>query len=197
MAMQGENVSSVSSPAPTLKDLDKILASTEGAFDDNELQSRALSVVHDMQSAGALPSFGAARRIPKRAYTLSDMRLNKIDASKLLSPTEETLSKVEAQLQAAFAGLVVFAAFYDGFDLGRAGVLVFCTLFLLSADQIGFNGGLRALVTDTAGRVLAPHYRCAVRVSVAACADLSVYCWFRKCWERMPRSFQVLANKYF
>jgi hypothetical protein len=106
-----------------------------------------------------MPSFGAARRIPKRPYTIEDMRLNKVDAKKLLSPNEETLSKVEAQLQIAYAGLVGFTAFYDGFDLGRVGVLVFGTLFLLSADQIGLGGGLRALAIDSAGSILAPQYR--------------------------------------
>lgn len=157
--MQGDKV--VSESAATLKDLDEILASSE-SFDDSELQNRALSLVQQLQATGDLPSFGAARRIPKRSYTLEDMRLNKIDASKLLSPTEETLSKVEAQLQTAYTGLVAFTAFYGGFDIGRAGVLVFLTLFLLTADQIGFNGGIRALVTDSAGRVLAPQYRCAL-----------------------------------
>lgn len=154
--LQSEQVSSASSA--TLKDLDKILSSSE-SLEDSELQNQALSLVEQLRAGGILPAFGAARRIPKRTYTLEDMRLNKVDTTKLLSPTEETLSKVEAQLQAAFAGLVVFTAFYGGFDIGRAGTLVLFTLFLLLADQVGFNGGLRALVTDSAGRILAPQYR--------------------------------------
>jgi hypothetical protein len=154
--MQSEKVSPTSSA--TLRDLDKILASSE-SIGENELQNRALALTQDLQAAGVMPSFGAARRIPKRAYTLEDMRVNKVDASKLLSPSEETLTKVEAQLQIAYAGLVAVTAFYDGFDIGRSGVLVFLTLFLLSADQIGLNGGLRALAVDSAGSILAPNYR--------------------------------------
>jgi hypothetical protein len=165
--MQSEKVSPTSSA--TLKDLDKILASSE-SIGEKELQNRALSLTHDLQAAGVMPSFGAARRIPKRAYTLEDMRVNKVDASKLLSPSEETLTKVEAQLQIAYAGLVVVTAFYDGFDIGRAGVLVFMTLFLLSADQIGLNGGLRALAVDSAGSILAPNYRHASPQLVKACS---------------------------
>ena len=40
--------------------------------------------------------------MPKRQYTLEDLRLNSIEAERLLSPTDNTLSTVRTTLQACF-----------------------------------------------------------------------------------------------
>ena len=45
-----------------------------------------------MQSAGTLRGYGAARLVPRRDYALAELKLNGIEAEKLLSPTESTIS---------------------------------------------------------------------------------------------------------
>ena len=39
-------------------------------------------------------------QVPKRQYTLEELRLNSIEAERLLSPTDNTLSTVRTALQA-------------------------------------------------------------------------------------------------
>ena len=46
-----------------------------------------------------LRAFGSGGRILKRNYTLEELRLNRIEPEKLLSPTEETLSRLKSSLQ--------------------------------------------------------------------------------------------------
>ena len=41
----------------------------------------------------------ARKQVPKRAYSLEEMRLNNIEAERLLSPTDNTLSSVRTRLQ--------------------------------------------------------------------------------------------------
>ena len=114
--------------------------------------------MRSLAEAGEAVGFGNARAVPKRLYSLEELRLNRIDTAKLLSPTEESIGKVEAQLQVSFLLLMVTLAFADG-DISRAGILGFTMLFLLTLDQISLGGGLRALTVDTVGGILNPDYR--------------------------------------
>lgn len=41
---------------------------------------------------GTLRGYGAARLVPRRDYALAELKLNSIEAEKLLSPTESTIS---------------------------------------------------------------------------------------------------------
>ena len=41
----------------------------------------------------------ARQQVPKRIYTLEELRLNKIEAEKFLSPADETLNTVRTVLQ--------------------------------------------------------------------------------------------------
>lgn len=41
---------------------------------------------------GTLRGYGAARLVPRRDYALAELKLNGIEAEKLLSPTESTIS---------------------------------------------------------------------------------------------------------
>ena len=41
---------------------------------------------------GRIRGYGAARLIPRRDYALSELKMNGIEAEKLLSPTESTIS---------------------------------------------------------------------------------------------------------
>lgn len=130
----------------------------EDNINDTTLQDQIVQSMRSLTEEGKARGFGQARAVPKRLYSLEDLRLNKIDAAKLLSPTEESIGRVEAQLQISFLLLLVTIAFTDG-DIFRAGVFGFSMLFVLTLDQVSLAGGLRALAIDTAGGILNPEYR--------------------------------------
>ena len=77
----------------------------------------------------------ARAQVPKRSYTLEELRLNKIQAEQLLSPTDETLSGVRTGLQAAgVAGLT--ALFYSAhLQIEQLLSVVLGILFVFTADQ--------------------------------------------------------------
>ena len=52
--------------------------------------------------------------MPKRQYTLEELRLNSIEAERLLSPTDNTLSTVRTALQAC---LMSFCDFSGGLPI--------------------------------------------------------------------------------
>lgn len=109
--------------------------------------------------ASTLPVFGKAAMVPQRLYSLEELRLNKIEATRLLSPTDKTLGDVKRNLQfAAIAGGVVawWQFGLDQYQLLAASVLF---LFLGTLDQIVNGGGVEALLLDTIGRVLSPKYQ--------------------------------------
>lgn len=109
--------------------------------------------------ASTLPVFGKAAMVPQRLYSLEELRLNKIDATQLLSPTDRTLGEVKRNLQfAAIAGGLVawWQLGLDQYQLLAASVLF---LFLGTLDQIANGGGVEALLLDSIGRVLSPKYQ--------------------------------------
>ena len=52
----------------------------------------------------------ARQQVPKRIYTLEELRLNKIEAEKFLSPADETLNTVRTVLQVLPRSPAVHAA---------------------------------------------------------------------------------------
>ncbi len=73
--------------------------------------------------------------MPKRSYTLEELRLNKIQAEQLLSPTDETLSGVRTGLQAAgLAGLTALA-YGAHLQIEQLLSVVLGILFVFTADQ--------------------------------------------------------------
>jgi len=73
--------------------------------------------------------------VPKRSYTLEELRLNKIQAEQLLSPTDETLSGVRTGLQAAgLAGLTALA-YGAHLQIEQLLSVVLGILFVFTADQ--------------------------------------------------------------
>ncbi len=74
-------------------------------------------------------------QVPKRSYTLEELRLNKIQAEQLLSPTDETLSGVRTGLQAAgLAGLTALA-YGAHLQIEQLLSVVLGILFVFTADQ--------------------------------------------------------------
>jgi len=119
-------------------------------------EKSALALVRESEEI--TKHFGRARQVPKRSYTLEELRLNKIDTREFLAPEDTTLDGIRNILQgSAAAGLL--AGFLSGkietFYLVQSGIFV---ALLLTMDQIVNAGGFEALLVDSAARVLSPTY---------------------------------------
>jgi len=106
-----------------------------------------------------LRGFGRARQVPKRAFTLADLRLNKIEPAQLLSPVDATLDGVRSRLRAgalaAAALALALARPHSPTPVIAAGT---AAAFAWGADAVGTGGALSALALDAAGRALSPTY---------------------------------------
>ena len=74
------------------------------AQEDPDAEAKALALASQGKQAGGLPAFGAlAARgaVPKRIYTLEELRLNGIRAELLLSPKDNSLTFVRNVTQAS------------------------------------------------------------------------------------------------
>ncbi|EIE21662.1 hypothetical protein COCSUDRAFT_33740 [Coccomyxa subellipsoidea C-169] len=111
-----------------------------------------------MREDGTLHAYGRGRQIPKRIYSLEELRLNKIEAEKFLSPKDDTLGTVRTILQGG--GLLGIAAAYFGlhWELSQLLGTLAGLGFLLTVDQVANGGGLEALLIDTAARTINPSY---------------------------------------
>ncbi|KAL2623587.1 hypothetical protein R1flu_003792 [Riccia fluitans] len=112
-----------------------------------------------LELAKQLPAFGAAQRVPQRTYTLEELRLNKIEPEKFLSPVDTTLGSVRGNLQVAAVLLGVSA--WKILDLSQYQLLgaVVLFIFLGTLDQIVNGGGVEALLLDTVGRLVSQKYK--------------------------------------
>lgn len=131
-------------------------------------EDEAVQIVRALRSSGTLRGFGAARCVPRRDYALSELKLNDIEADKLLSPTESTISGLRDVLSRALFVLVagwIFAAHPDGRQI--AGALTLAA-GALATDQIAFGGGIEALLLDTAAQATSPAYVSRLRIHEAA-----------------------------
>mmetsp|Transcript_12188 Transcript_12188/g.42257 ORF Transcript_12188/g.42257 Transcript_12188/m.42257 type:complete len:357 (-) Transcript_12188:701-1771(-) len=154
---RGRRLAAGASP-PDLQDclaqLDAALAAAlaadtrEGAFAAEE---RATAAVRSLPGGSRLGSelYGGA---PKRQYTLEELRLNRVEASRLLSPEDDTLQGVRRVAQLAAAAGVVAAT--TGLHLGPSQLLLGSAgvLFLAGADQIAFGGGVETAALDALAR---------------------------------------------
>lgn len=73
---------------------------TPQAGDGPQVEAAAAGLAEGLRQRGVLRAFGAAASVPKRAYTLEELRLNKIQPEQFLAPTDTTLSGVRNVLQA-------------------------------------------------------------------------------------------------
>lgn len=118
----------------------------------------AVALAEQLREEGTLRSFGAARSVPKRAYTLEELRLNKIEPTAFLSPQDTTLNGVRTILQLAYLAGLTAACLSGTWDIGQVAQALLATAFLLVADQVANAGGLEALAVDSAGRLLSGTY---------------------------------------
>lgn len=149
--------------------LDAIL---ERSVADRSQEAAARQLVEQAQSGGLLRAFGRARQLPKRLYSIDELRLNKIEPEKLLSPKDESLNRVRNILQAAAAAGLGAIAVTSGFDMGSVVGTLLAATFLLVADQVANGGGGEALIVDSAGRLLDAKY--AKRVALHEAGHLLV-----------------------
>ncbi len=74
--------------------------------------------------------------MPKRIYSLEELRLNQINPEGLLSPKDASLNAVRNVAQAAAVAGLVAAAYTGGWDMGQVLGTVVAALFVLSVDQV-------------------------------------------------------------
>mmetsp|Transcript_18400 Transcript_18400/g.51576 ORF Transcript_18400/g.51576 Transcript_18400/m.51576 type:complete len:264 (-) Transcript_18400:668-1459(-) len=136
-----------------LKELDDLLSRDE--------QQKALEFVQRKKDEGVLKHYGinVQMGVPKRQYTIEELRLNKIDAPKIISPTDSSLSTARRLLQvAALAGLTS-VAYTSEFDAGRIIWTTFALIFAVIFDQVANGGGGQGLLVDSLGRIINPSYK--------------------------------------
>merc|ERR1712216_163555 len=139
--------------------LDKLLvAATTEDEDGVQAEKDALADVNNLQATGVWQGFGRGAGVPKRQYSLADLRLNNIEPEALLSPTDTTLEGVrKASTFAAVAGSVAAAVAFQ-WDFADVLRLLFTVLAPKTVDQIVNAGGGEALVLDTIGGVISNEY---------------------------------------
>ena len=72
--------------------IDRLLDAAARSQQDAEAPVTAL--VQTLKAEGVLRAFGTAQQVPKRIYTLDELRLNKIEPESLLSPKDDSLNFV-------------------------------------------------------------------------------------------------------
>lgn len=128
-----------------------------------EWERQAVALVEQLRERQQLRGFGMVGLVPRRDYTLADLRLNKIQPESLLSPRDVTLEGVRNGAWLALAaGVLAWAAILKPMtEQLLSGGLTLATLVF--ADQLGNNGAVESLAVDSLGRLMNPSY--SVRVS--------------------------------
>jgi hypothetical protein len=137
----------------TSSDLEQLEALIEKNSEDD-----AVTLAASLRESGILRAYGAGSQVPKRSYTLEELRLNKIEPKNFLSPEDSTLNGIRNILQGSFLlGLTAgyFTNTLNFSELVQWGIIL---AFLLTVDQIANAGGIEALIVDGAGRIISPTY---------------------------------------
>ena len=126
---------------------------------------------HIRQHTESFKTFGSGlQKVPKRIYSLDELRLNKIETPKILSPKDTELTKTRNIALAAFSSLLAAVAITSGFN--HVLPLLISSTFLLFLDTISSQGRGEALITDTLGGIFFPKYR--ERVSIHEAGHLLI-----------------------
>lgn len=141
---------SITNQLDSLKEIDRLLS--------KDYEPDAVKLAESLKAGGELKAFGNTRQVPKRSYTLEELRLNKIDPRQFLAPEDNTLTRVRRLLQASYLAGLTAAFFGHTLDMVQLVQTVILSAALLTADQVANAGGLEALVVDSAARILTPSY---------------------------------------
>lgn len=118
----------------------------------------AVTLATSLRDSGTLRAFGMGSQVPKRSFTLEELRLNKIEPRNFLSPEDTTLNGIRNILQGSFLVGLTAGYFTHTFNLSGLVQWVIILAFLLTADQVANAGGIEALIVDGAGRIISPTY---------------------------------------
>lgn len=113
-------------------------------------------------------AFARGQQVPKRSYALAELKLNDIDPSKLLAPTENTITEIKKKLGVAVGALVIVGAIVtSGEDVGATpfqAIKTFVFLsFLLAYDAVALNAGAQNLVLDFVANLTSEEYKTRLR----------------------------------
>jgi hypothetical protein len=139
----------------TLAELDSLLQRAASDGDDarpSEAQAVALA-------RAQLPRFATGERLPRRDYSLAELRLNKIEAEKLLSPRDSTLESVRGGALAATSLALAAWAYLGQPDTSALVSGGLAVALAATVDQVGLNGSGGALLLDALGRAMSDAYR--------------------------------------
>eukprot|EP00210_Caulerpa_lentillifera_P001803 g1733.t1 len=126
--------------------------------DTIEGETTALELIRSLKESNQIIGFEGGRQIPKRTYTLADLRLHKIDASKLLAPVDTTLSRLKTTTQLAYLALLSVGVLTDVLNIPSALGLVAATAALIAVDQAKTRGGVEFLILEYLAGVFQPSY---------------------------------------
>lgn len=127
---------------------------------------RFVTILQELGKSKGLPAggppmfraFGAAHQVPQRPYSLDDMRLNKIDPSSFLAPTDRTLNGVRSSISAATSLAFVAGATLLHPDAWTLLGWILWPLSILGVDTVLNGGGGQALILDSLARKISPSY---------------------------------------
>ncbi|GBG91775.1 hypothetical protein CBR_g53664 [Chara braunii] len=123
-------------------------------------EKEALQLLRDAQGAdGGCLGFGAATQVPRRTYTLEELRMHKIEASRLLSPLDRTLGQVRQAIWWSAAAAMAAVLLFTDVRQDQLLAAVIFVLFIGTADQVANGGGGESLLIDTLGRLVSEKYR--------------------------------------
>ena len=131
------------------------LQAAEGA----PAEAQATCLTAALVEEGALRAYGKAQQVPKRTYSLEELRLNRIQPEQFLAPADNTLGGVRNVVQGAFVAGLAGAYFSHLADLSQIVQVVLVAAFLLTVDQVGNAGGFEALLVDTGASCSGPSCR--------------------------------------
>ncbi|MEW5303011.1 MAG: hypothetical protein WDW36_005744 [Sanguina aurantia] len=129
-----------------------------GLQDNSAGEKEALALMATLIEDGTLLGFGKAQQVPKRLYTIEELRLNQISTERLLSPEDKSLDFVRKLAQFAAVSGVSVLSYANHWDAGQTIAAVLTIVFMFTLDQVANQGGGEALVLDTLGRLLQPSY---------------------------------------
>ncbi|KAG2496576.1 hypothetical protein HYH03_005398 [Edaphochlamys debaryana] len=121
-------------------------------------EEAATRLIERGRELGLVRGFGTARQLPKRLYTIDELKLNKVEPEMLLSPKDASLIGVRNQARIAAAAGLAAAAWNGHWDTSSILLALAGGIGVLVADQVANGGGGEALLVDSLGRVLVRNY---------------------------------------
>lgn len=92
--------------------------------------------------------------MPKRAYELEELRLNRLDPAAFLSPVDDTLERLQGRLTAGLGLASLASVFAFGVPPDKVVTTGATAVFAAGVDAVGYGGAAWGLVLDSAARAL-------------------------------------------